>query len=109
LLEEGAEAVKSIRDANWSTISGLTIGTTYYLSYNTSSNAWSLTTTPSTVDSFTRTVVFSSVNRDSNDDIAAAGTLDARTKEVTITVSWPAEDGRTLSKSLSLYIADIFN
>lgn len=108
LLEEGAEAVKSIRDASWATISGLTVGTTYYLSYNTSTNVWSLSTTADTIDSlFTRTVVLTAVSRDSNDDIASSGTTDIRTKQVTVTVSWPSADG-ILSKTLSLYIADIF-
>src|SRR4051812_43467589 len=56
LLTEGAEAVKSIRDDAWTNISVLTAGTTYYLSWNGSK--WSLTTTASTVDQFTRTIVF---------------------------------------------------
>ena len=42
ILQEGAEAVKSIRDASWTTISNLTVGSTYYLSFNTSTNIWSL-------------------------------------------------------------------
>lgn len=109
LLEEGAEAVKSIRDSAWSNISGLTVGTTYYLSYNTSTNVWSLSTTPSTIDSiFTRTIVVSAVNRDSNDDISSSGTTDAYTKKVDVTVSWTSASG-TVSKTLSLYISDIFS
>ncbi len=109
LLEEGAEAVKSIRDAAWSNISGLTVGTTYYLSYNTSTNVWSLSATPNTIDSlFTRTVVLSAVTRDSNDDIASSGTPDSYTKKVTVTVSWPSSEG-TVSKTLLLYITDIFS
>jgi type II secretory pathway pseudopilin PulG len=111
LLEEGVEAVTSIRDENWSTISGLTDGATYYLSYDTASNIWSLSTTPSgLIDPlFTRSVVLETANRDSNYDIAATGTPDPRTKEVTVTVSWPASDGTTLSRTMSFYIADIFN
>jgi prepilin-type N-terminal cleavage/methylation domain-containing protein len=111
ILEEGAEAVKTIRDASWSNISSLTTGTTYYLSFSTSTNTWSLSTTPPpTIDSiFTRTVVLSAVNRDSNDDIASSGTLDARTKKVTVTVSWPISDNTTSSKTLDFYISDIFS
>ena len=112
LLEEGAEAVRSIRDSAWSNISGLTLDTNYYLSYNTSTNVWSLSTTPSaTIDStFTRKVVVSQVLRDaSTDDIASSGNADARTKKITITVSWPTADGTTISKDLPFYIADIFN
>lgn len=109
LLEEGAEAVKTIRDSSWATISALTLGTTYYLSFNTTTNLWSLSTTPSTIDSFfTRTVVVSAVSRDVNDDIASSGTVDVRTKKVVVTTSWPSSSG-TLSKTLSFYVADVFN
>ena len=112
LLEEGAESVKAIRDAAWTNISGLTAGTNYYLTYNTGTNTWSLGTTPtSAIDSiFTRTIVISAVNRDASDDITlSGGTLDARTKKVTVTVSWALSDGTTSSKVLSFYISDIFN
>lgn len=111
ILEEGAEAVKTIRDASWSNISSLTTGTTYYLSFSTSTNAWSLSTTVApTIDSiFTRTIVLSAVNRDSNDDIASSGTLDTRTKKVTVTVSWPISDNTTSNRTLDFYISDIFN
>ena len=112
LLEEGAEAVKSIRDADWNTISGLTVGATYYLTFNTGTNLWSLGTTPvSTIDStFTRTVVLSAVNRDASDDIVTSGgTLDTRTKKVTVNVSWTTSGGETSSKDLIFYLSDIFN
>lgn len=110
LLEEGAEAVRSIRDAGWSNISNLTLDTTYYMAYSTNTNTWSLITTPNTTDIFTRTVVFGAVNRDSNDDIVASGgTLDNRIKKVTITVTFPDSPIDTVSKSLSLYVADIFS
>ncbi|MFA7315586.1 MAG: type II secretion system protein [Candidatus Paceibacterota bacterium] len=109
LIEEGVEAVKTIRDNGWSTISGFALNTIYYPSFNTSTNTWSLgTTNPGILDSvFTRTVVFSEVNRDSNDDIVSSGTVDARTKKVTVEVSWPSSGGST-SKAITFYIADIF-
>jgi Tfp pilus assembly protein PilV len=109
LLEEGVEATKSIRDDAWANITALTPGTTYYLSYNTSTNKWLLSTTPSVIDStFTRTVVLADVSRDANDDIAATGTNDALTKKVTVTVSFPGANAATISKSISLYITKIF-
>jgi Tfp pilus assembly protein PilV len=109
LLEEGAEAVKSIRDADWTSISGLTLDTNYYLSYNTTTNVWSLSQTADTIDSFfTRTVVVSSVNRDINDDITTNGGItDSNTKKVTITITWNAPSGEA-SKTLVFYIANIF-
>jgi prepilin-type N-terminal cleavage/methylation domain-containing protein len=106
LLEEGGEAVKTIRDGAWSNITSLTSGSTYYLSYY--SGAWNLSGTPNVVDIFTRTITINSVNRDSNDDIATSGTNDTATKKVTVTVSWQ-EGGDTVSKTLTFYISNIFS
>ena len=115
LLEEGAEATKTVRDSGWSNISGLTVGTTYYPSYSNTTNTWSLgasapanPTNP--IDGlFTRSLVISAVNRDSTteDIVTSGGTLDANTKKVTVTVSWPSPSG-TQSKTLSLYMSNIF-
>lgn len=104
LLEEGAEATKAIRDTSWNSISTLNPGTSYYLSYN--GTAWVFTTTPNTIDRFTRTVVISNVSRDSADDISASGTNDADTKLVTVTVSWTASTG-VQTRALALYITNI--
>lgn len=104
LLEEGAEATKAIRDTSWSSISSLTPGTTYYLSYNGS--AWVFTTTPVVIDRFTRSIVVTNVSRNATDDIAASGTTDSGTKLVTVTVSWSASTGLQ-TKSLAFYIANI--
>jgi len=110
LLEEGAEAVKAIRDASWNNISALNLGENYYLTFNTSTNTWFLNQTPTVIDSlFTRTVVISAVNRNVDNDIASSGTLDTRTKKVTIVVSWPSYDGITKTQELPFYISDIFN
>lgn len=111
LAEEGIEAIKIIRDTNWSTISNLADNTNYYLYWNTSSstnNTWSATTTASTIDSiFTRTVVLNNVYRDSNGRIVTSGgTLDANTEKVTVTISWKAK-AATTTKSISTYITNI--
>ncbi len=110
LIEEGVEAVKSIRDTNWDTISGLTPAINYYLSFDTNTNLWSLDTiqTDKIDGLFTRLIVFSDVNRDSNDDIAEIGTLDVGTKKVNVFVTWPAPGGIN-SKNLKFYLANIFN
>ena len=107
LLEEGAEAVRILRDNGWSNISGLNNATTYYPLF--SSGTWTLSTTTSTVGIFTRTVNIGSVNRDnSTDDIAVSGSNDSGTKLITITVSWQ-EGGVAISKTLPFYIMDIFS
>ena len=107
LLEEGAEAVRIVRDNAWSNISGLTAGVNYYPVF--SGGTWALSSTANTVDIFTRTVSIENVNRyDTTKDIASTGTDDPQTKLVTITVSWQ-EGGVTLSKTLQFYIMDIFS
>ncbi len=95
LVEEGLEAVRCIRDTSWTTnIASLTMGTTYYLSFNTSTNKWSLSTTASSIDStFTRKVVFS--------------TVDANTKKVVVSVSW-SDHGVTNTNSASTYFTSVF-
>jgi prepilin-type N-terminal cleavage/methylation domain-containing protein len=110
LVEEGVEAVKSIRDTNWATISSLSLNTNYYLTFNINTNTWSLDTTSITpVDGiFTRVVVISEVNRDSNDDIASSGTVDVGIKRVNVAVSWPLKDN-TVSKNITFYLTNIFN
>lgn len=107
LLEEGAEAVRILRDNAWTNISTLTLGANYYPLF--SNGTWSLSATPSTVGSFTRKMTISSVKRDdTSKDISDTGTVDTGTKLVTITVSW-SESGTTVTKTLSFYILDIFS
>ncbi len=108
LLEEGAEAVRVVRDNAWTNISGLTAGTTYYPTF--SGGTWTLSTSASTVGIYTRTVVITAVSRDNTtqDIVSSGGTADTGTKKVTVTVSWN-ESGSSLSKTLQFYIANIFN
>lgn len=106
LLEEGAEAVRILRDNAWTNISSLTAGTSYYPFF--SGGTWTLSSTSNTVGIFTRTVSVANVNRDNTtQDIANIGTNDPSTKLVTVTVSW-LEGGITVTKTLQFYIIDIF-
>ena len=89
LLEEGAEAVRIVRDNGWVNISGLNTATTYYPTFT--GGTWTLSTTPIQNGIFTRTVNIANVNRDNNTaDISAVGTNDAGTKLITVAVSWMA-------------------
>ena len=106
LLEEGAEAVRILRDNGWSNISALTAATDYYPAF--SANTWILSTTPSQVGIFTRKVNVANVNRNNTDDIAGTGTPDSGTRLFTVTVSWN-EGGTATSKTLSFYLSDIFS
>jgi Tfp pilus assembly protein PilV len=107
LLEEGAEAVRIIRDNAWTNISSLNTSTDYYLVF--SGGTWSLSATPSQIERFTRKVRVSNVNRNAtSQDISASGTLDAKTKLISVSVSY-FESGETKEKTLSFYIMDIFS
>ncbi len=111
LLEEGGEAVKSIRDSGWSSFSSLSTSTTYYLVFSTNTKAWSATTTnPGTVlGSFSRSFVVASVLRDASSDIVSSGgTVDTGTRKATVTVSWPLGNGATVTKTLVMYLSNIF-
>src|SRR4051812_1131853 len=61
LLEEGAEATRIARDTAWTNISSLTNATSYYPTF--SGGTWTLSTTPSQVGIFTRSVSIASVMR----------------------------------------------
>ena len=119
LLEEGAEAVKSIRNNNWTTISSLSLNTSYHLYFNTTTKLWVLDTSTTNLSGciptypidnvFGRTITIASVGRDASDKIlASGGTVDAGTKKVTVTVTWKS-GATTNSQSLSFYISNIFN
>ncbi len=105
LLEEGAEAVKTIRDAGWVNISSVSNGVDEYLAWNGS--RWDFSNVNSMTDSFTRVVSLEPVYRDGNDDITiSGGTLDTHTRKVTVTVSWTATTGVQV-ESLTFYLVDI--
>lgn len=108
--EEGIEAMKTIRDANWTNISNLSTSTAYYLSFNTSSSTnyfWTATTTATSTDGFTRKITVSNISRDSTGHIVSSGgTIDTSTKLITVSVSWLAKAG-AITKSLSTYITNI--
>ena len=108
LLEEGAEAVRILRDNAWSNISDLSIATNYYPVF--SGGTWTLSSTPNTVGIFTRIVTKANVNRDNTtkDIIGTGGLDDPGTKLITVTVSWP-EGGAVVTKTLPFYIMDIFS
>ena len=102
LAEESLEALRFLRDGSWSTVSGLTDGTEYYLSI--SSTTIGVTTTPEWVGIFRRSFVIDSVERDGNDDIVTSGTPDGDSKYITASVSWGAP---TSTVSLTTILADL--
>jgi Tfp pilus assembly protein PilV len=107
LLEEGAEAVRIMRDNAWTNISSLTPDTDYYLIFD--GTTWNLSLAPSTIDIFTRSIRIASVSRDdSTKDIAEIGTDDPDTKLIIVSVMWP-EGGTVITKTLQFYLMNIFS
>lgn len=107
LLEEGMEVAKFFRDTSWQNISGLTVGTSYFLQFD--GTKWATTSFNVFVDGvFERKLVIDNVARDANDDIVSSGgTDDSGTKKATVSVSWLGRTGTT-TKSISTYITNIF-
>ena len=108
ILEEGAEAVRILRDNGWANISGLASATDYYLVF--SGGTWTSTTTANTVGIFTRSFTVTGVNRDitTSDIVTSGGVDDPGTKLITLTVTWE-EGSNTVTKTLSFYITDLFS
>lgn len=107
LLEEGAEAIRIIRDSAWSNIASLNMDTDYYLSF--SGNTWTLTSNPETIGNFGRRVRFSNVNRDAlTGSIDPTGSADAGTKLVSIYIDW-FEGSNLTNRTLEFYLSDIFS
>jgi hypothetical protein len=75
LAEDGLEIVRYLRDESWSTVSALSTSGTHYLSVTP--GAFSFTSTPETVDGYTRSFKISNVYRNSSDDIVASTTSGA--------------------------------
>lgn len=90
LAEDGLEIIRYIRDEDWTDISTIPLNTTRYLAI--SSTTALISTTPETVDGFSRRFTIQNVYRDANDDIVASttggSTADTRSKYVFMTVSW---------------------
>ncbi|MES3031413.1 MAG: hypothetical protein V4697_03315 [Patescibacteria group bacterium] len=110
ILEEGSEILRFLRDTSWSTqIAPLNLNTTYYFSWDGST--YSATTSPQTLQSkYTRTITFSSVARDGNDNITSSGGItDQDTRKATITVTATSTTGSIVSTQAEMLIHDTFN
>lgn len=106
LAQEGIEATRLLRDASWTdNIASSSVATPYYLLE--SNGVVSLTATnPGAIDGvFTREIVFNTVLRDGNDNIADSGTADDNTRRLTVTVTWE-ERGQNREVELATYLTN---
>ena len=84
LLREAEDAIRSVREQNWSNIA---INNTYHPQINGS--AWSLAAGSEIINGYTRQIEISNVNRDASGNITeSVGSQDTSTKKVVSTVSW---------------------
>lgn len=111
LAEEGLEVMRFLRDQSWDqNIAPLLVGTSYYLTFATTTSAWDvLTTNPGLADGlFTRAIKVEEVRRDSNDDIVSSGgTVDPDSLKIISSISWGPEPVNTIT--VETYLSDIFN
>jgi type II secretory pathway pseudopilin PulG len=107
LLSESLEAVRSIRDDNWSNLSSLTIGADYYPQIT--GNSWILSNIdPGAINGYERWIVINSVNRDAiSGNIVAppGGSVDSDTLEIVSYVEWQS-NGTTTSRDLRTYLTN---
>lgn len=88
LVREAQEAVRVVRDADWTTFAALSDGVTQYHPVQ-AGGTWILVSPQEVVNGFTRYTIISDVYRDPTGTIVSSdGTLDPSTKKVITTVSW---------------------
>lgn len=99
---EGLEAVRSIKNQNYSSVTdSASTGITR------TSNVWAFSGTNNTLGKYTRSIAIASVNRDvSGNIVSSGGTADPDTKKVTSTVSWSAGPTRNNSIILTTYLTN---
>ncbi len=103
-IQEGIEAVRSIRDRDWSELTngthGLTTAAGYYDFAGTSDSLDN--------ENFIRTITLEDVYRSGSltGDIAVSGILDAATKRVTVNVTWEVPAGLPKNIDAVFYVTN---
>lgn len=87
LAEEGAEAVRFLRDQSFTSLrASAPNGAERGIEWN---GSWQIVSAPTTIDGiFTRKIVLSEVRRDANGNINAAGSPDPNSFIARVTVTW---------------------
>lgn len=105
LAEEAIEAVRSMRDQDWNSISSLSFNTAYYPDQSASPAKWILVSGQQNINGFTRQVILSRVYRDANDNIVESGGIeDPGTRKVMSTTSW--QDRGDFNVELAAYLTN---
>lgn len=100
LLQEGIEAVRSIRNREYSELVNGSHG------LQTASGYYEFSGTSETIGSFTRTITVEDVYRNSGltGDIDTSGTLDSSTKKITVNVYWNTLASKTQNINAVFYV-----
>src|SRR3989344_6149323 len=107
LLEEGIEAMRTIRDRGWTAnIASIPVGATRFFYFD--GDSWEVVTSTTVVDGITRSFSVANVYRDGTNDISETGTLDPDTRKIIERVLWE-RNGSTTSRSLTSLITNINN
>lgn len=104
-IQEGIEAVRSIRNRDWSELTNGTHG------LSTNSGYYVFAGTSDSLDGgrFTRTITVEDVYRTGSltGDIAETGILDAATKRITINVTWEVPAGLTKNIDAVFFVTNV--
>lgn len=111
LAESGMEYIRQIRSEDWSIISGLTPGDTYYFAVSTTTLA--VSATPEVFDNYySRSFYLTDLYRDANDDITSSttpgATIDTGAYYVTVVVDYALSTG-TSTVELSAILTNLHN
>ncbi len=103
-ITEGIEAVRSIRDNDWSQLTNGTHG------LSTGGGSYQLSGTSDALDGgvYTRTITIENVYRFGSltGDIATSGVLDSATKKVTVSVTWQGGSGQNENIDSVFYVTN---
>lgn len=108
LAQQGIEAVRSIRNQNWTNmdIGNSTCGSSQNHGLATGTGSWTFSGTSQTLERFTRVITLENVCRDTNGFISSSGTVyDPDIKFVTADVTWDFTSSRTNTVSTSTYLS----
>lgn len=108
LAEEGVEIVRFVRDnQSWdSTLAVFNLDSAYHPIISGSS--WNVVSGSENINEFNRSIIFSAVSRDVNDNIENVynpANNDSNTRKVIVIVSW-TDRGEEVSESLSAYLTN---
>lgn len=102
-LQQGFEAVRSIRDYDFAGLVNGTHGLTHTNGY------WEFSGVSDTSGKFTRVITVANVERDSSCAIVPSGTVDPSSKKITETVTWTKPDNQIGTISASQYLTNWAN